>query len=106
MKKALVIGGCVGLACVAVIVAVVLTLGNGRGDVLILCDEQFSPSVCCRDWCEEFKGICEEIDDIYVIRLAVDWIEMTSIENDDLTIKKGDAISFSLCYDCIGIYPY
>lgn len=32
MKKALVIGGCIGLACVAVIVAVVLTLGNGRAD--------------------------------------------------------------------------
>ena len=77
-----------------------------RNEILILCDEQFSPSVCCRDRCVEFKGICEEIDDIYVIRLAIDWIEMISIENDDFTIKKGDAISFSLSYDCIGIYPY
>lgn len=47
-----------------------------------ICDEQFSPSVCCRDWCVEFKGICEEIDDIYVIRLAVDCIyQNTGSEN-------------------------
>ena len=50
--------------------------------------------------------MCEEIDDVYVIRFAIDWIEMISIENDDFKIKKGDAISFSLNYDRIGIYPY
>lgn len=77
-----------------------------RNEISILCDEQFSPSVYFRDKCVEFKGICEEVDDIYVVRLAIDWIEVISIENDDLTIKKGDAISFSLNYDCIGIYPY
>ena len=77
-----------------------------RNEISILCDEQFRPSVCFRDKCVEFKGICEEIDDIYVVRLAVDWIEMICIGNDDFTIKKGDAISFSLNYDRIGIYPY
>lgn len=77
-----------------------------RNEVSILSDEQFKPSVYFRDECVEFKGICEQIDDIYVIRFAIDWIEMISIENDDFTIKKGDAISFSLKYDYIGIYPY
>lgn len=77
-----------------------------RNEITILGDEQFSPSVYFRDECVEFKGICEEIDDIYVIRFAIDWIEMISIENDDFTIKKGDTISFSLNYDRIGIYPY
>lgn len=77
-----------------------------RNEITILSDEQFSPSVCFRDECVKFKGICEEIDDVYVIRFAIDWIEMISIENDDFKIKKGDAISFSLNYDRIGIYPY
>lgn len=77
-----------------------------RNEIEILGDEQFSPSVYLRDDCVEFKGICEEIDDVYVIRFAIDWIEMISIENDDFTIKKGDIISFSLNYDRIGIYPY
>ena len=77
-----------------------------RNEITILGDEQVSPSVYCRDERVEFQGICEEIDDIYVIRFAIDWIEMISIENDDFTIKKGDAISFSLNYDHIGIYPY
>ncbi len=77
-----------------------------RNEISILCDEQFSPSVYFSDKRVEFKGICEEIDDIYVIRFAIDWIEMISIGNEDFTIKKGDAISFSLNYDCIGIYPY
>lgn len=31
---------------------------------------------------------------------------MIAIENDDFSIKKGDAVSFSISYDRIGIYPY
>ena len=77
-----------------------------RDEITALGDEMFNPSVYFRDECVEFKGICEEIDDVYVIRFAIDWIEMISIENDDFTIKKGDTISFSLNYDRIGIYPY
>lgn len=77
-----------------------------RNEITILGDEQFSPSVYFSDECVEFKGICEEIDDVYVIRFAIDWIEMISVENDDFTIKKGDGIAFSLNYHRIGIYPY
>lgn len=77
-----------------------------RSKISILCDEQFCPSVCCGDKNIDFKGICETIDDVYVIRFTIDWIEMMSIKNDDFTIKKGDTITFSLNYDGIGIYPY
>jgi len=84
-----------------------LSIGEfDRNDVSILCNEQFIPSVCSRDECVEFKGICEEIDDVYVIRFAIDWLDMISIKNDDFTIKKGDAVSFSINYNHIGIYPY
>lgn len=77
-----------------------------RNKISILSDEQFRPSVYFRDKYVKFRGICEAIDDIYIIRFAIDWIEMISIENDDFTIKKGDAVLFSLDYDCIDIYPY
>lgn len=77
-----------------------------RKAVSVICDEQFCPSVNLDDDHIKFEGICEEIDDVYVVRFSDDWIEMISIENDDFSIKKGDVISFSISYDCIGIYPY
>lgn len=77
-----------------------------RDKISIIDDEQFHPSVYLDDKQVQFKGICEAIDDIYVIRFSIDWIEMISIENDDFTIKEGDSISFSLSYKCIDIYPY
>lgn len=77
-----------------------------RKVVSVICDEQFCPSVNLGDNQIQFEGICEEIDDVYVVRFSHDWIEMISIENDDFSIKKGDVISFSISYDRIGIYPY
>ena len=77
-----------------------------KNAISVIHDEQFYSSVYFSDNQVQFKGICEEIDDVYVIRFSDDWIEMISIENDDFSIKKGDAISFSISYDCIGIYPY
>ena len=53
-----------------------------------------------------FKGICEEIDDVYVIRFASDWIELIGIKDGDLGIKQGDWILFSIGYKRINIYTY
>lgn len=78
----------------------------GRNEISIVNHNNFSSEVSMHNDSVVFKGICEEIDDIYVIRFSVDWIEMISVENDDFTIKKGDCILFSVCYEDIGIYPY
>ncbi|MCM1127901.1 MAG: hypothetical protein NC429_15700 [Lachnospiraceae bacterium] len=77
-----------------------------RSKISIFRDEEFSGSVNLCDMQVLFKGVCEEIDDVYVIRFAKDWIEMITIENDDFSIKKGDGISFLISYDNIWIYPY
>lgn len=77
-----------------------------RDTILILRDEKFCPSVCVKNEQVEFKGICEQIDDIYVVRFATDWIEMISVKDDDFSIKKGDAIAFSVSCNEIGVYPY
>lgn len=77
-----------------------------RSEISVINLDNFSSNVSLCNDSVLFKGVCEEIDDIYVIRFSVDWIEMIGIENDDFTIKKGDCISFSKCYENIGIYPY
>ena len=75
-------------------------------EISVIDSEQFCSSIRFSDNQVQFKGICEEIDDVYVIRFCDDWIEMIAIENDDFSIKKGDAVTFSISYDRIGIYPY
>lgn len=77
-----------------------------RSKISIFRDEEFSASVNLCDTQVLFKGVCEEIDDVYVIRFSKDWIEMITIGNDDFSIKKGDGVLFSIGYDNIGIYPY
>ena len=77
-----------------------------RNDISVIYEEQFCSSVNLNNNQVQFRGICEEIDDVYVIRFSHDWIEMISIKNDDFSIKRGDAISFSISYNDIGIYPY
>lgn len=77
-----------------------------KKEILVIDNKQFCSSVNFSDNQVQFKGICEEIDDVYVIRFCDDWIEMIAIENDDFSIKKGDAVAFSISYNCIGIYPY
>lgn len=77
-----------------------------RSEISIVCQESFCPEVYLSDERVFFRGICEEIDDIYVIRFSIDWIELIAVENDDFSIKRGDCISFSISCDCIGIYPY
>lgn len=77
-----------------------------KTEISVIYGKQFCSSVCFNDNLVQFKGICEEIDDVYVIRFSDDWIEMISIVNDDFSIKKGDMLSFSISYDCVGIYPY
>lgn len=84
-----------------------LNIGDlDRKEISVIVDEQFCSSVDFNDNRVQFKGICEEIDDVYVIRFSDDWIEMISIDNDDFSIRIGDAVSFSISYDCVGIYPY
>ena len=84
-----------------------LNIGDlDKKEISVIDDEQFCSSVKFSDNQVQFKGICEEIDDVYVIRICGDWIEMIAIENDDFSIKKGDAVLFSISYDRIGIYPY
>lgn len=84
-----------------------LSIGElDKNEISVVYDEQFRPGVSFHGNQVQLKGICEEIDDVYVIRFSDDWIEMVTIENDDFLIKKGDAISFSISYNCIGIYPY
>ena len=75
-------------------------------EISVIDEKKFCPSVNFSDNQVQFKGICEEIDDIYVIRFCDDWIEMIAIESENIAIKKGDEISFSVSYDRIGIYPY
>ncbi len=53
-----------------------------------------------------FCGICEEIEDVYIVRFAPDWIEMIEVKNDDFTIHKNAVISFSINCDVVSIYPY
>lgn len=53
-----------------------------------------------------FIGVCEEIDDIYVVRFDTDWLEMVEVKSDDFMIKRGDIVSFSVEYERISIYPY
>ena len=77
-----------------------------KKEISVIVDKQFCSSVGFHDNRVQFKGICEEIDDVYVIRFSDDWIEMISIENDDFSIRAGDAVSFSISYDCVRIYPY
>lgn len=77
-----------------------------RSKISIFRDEEFSASVNLGDTQVLFRGVCEEIDDVYVIRFSKDWIEMITIGNGDFSIKKGDGVSFFIGYDNIGIYPY
>lgn len=77
-----------------------------KKEISVIEEKSFCSSVHFRDHQVQFRGICEEIDDVYVIRFCDDWMEMIDIDNDNFTIKKGDAVSFSVRYDRIGIYPY
>lgn len=53
-----------------------------------------------------FKGIVEQIDDIYVVRFSGDWIEMIEIEQDNHRINTGDCIKFCQTKRKISIFPY
>lgn len=77
-----------------------------RNEILVIDEADFYPCVSSNGKQVLFKGIWEEIDDVYVIRFAIDWIEMIEINNDDFTIRKGDVISFTANCASISIYPY
>ena len=61
-------------------------------EISVISDEQFCSSVDLDDNRVQFKGICEHIDDVYIIRFSNDWIEMLSIDNDDFSINRQNRI--------------
>ncbi|MDD6071894.1 MAG: hypothetical protein PUC12_13955 [Clostridiales bacterium] len=77
-----------------------------RNQVLIICDKEVCPMVNLSEDKVSFIGRCEDIDEIYYIRFADDWLEMIEIADNDLGINKGDYISFTQQYNRILIYPY
>lgn len=84
-----------------------LTIGEiDRNEISIINKDNFFPGVSTDGKQVSFSGICEEIDDIYVVRFAPDWIEMIEVKNDDFVIRKDDVISFSINCNSIFIYPY
>ncbi len=77
-----------------------------RHEISIVNTDHIFPCVSSNGEQVFFRGICEEIDDMYAVRFAPDWIEMIEIKNDDFVIHKGNVISFSVNCDSIFIYPY
>lgn len=75
-------------------------------DVQIISDEYSETGVFSCSDIVKFVGICESIDDVYVIRFSHDWIEMICIVGESVSIRIGDVISFSIDYEKIEIYPY
>nr|WP_298546049.1 hypothetical protein [uncultured Lachnoclostridium sp.] len=84
-----------------------LTIGEiDRNEISIVNKGNFFPSISTDGKQVSFRGICEEIDEIYAVRFAQDWLEMIEVMNNDFTIHKNDVISFSLNCNSISIYPY
>ncbi len=77
-----------------------------RDEILIIPEESYETQFERDEKVVLFKGVCEDIDEIYVIRFAIDWIEMIDVQNDDYSIERGDTISFRISSSRIGIYPY
>ncbi len=65
----------------------------------------FSTSLC--DDMVEFNCQVEDIDeDVYYVRLAMDWLDMVEIESNCVQLNKGSFASFTVKYEDIWIYPY
>ena len=77
-----------------------------KNQVSIACKEALHPTVHLNEEFVSFLGMCEDIEDVYYIRFAKDWLEMIEIGDDDTGINKGDYVSFVQKYDLIWIYPY
>ena len=89
--------------------AYLIELGIGelnKNQVSIACKEALHPTVHLNEEFVSFLGMCEDIEDVYYIRFAKDWLEMIEIGDDDTCINKGDYVSFVQKYDLIWIYPY
>lgn len=76
-----------------------------KGQVSTISNKMEQPKVYIDGEYVCFIGKCEDIEDIYYIRFANDWLEMIEINDNDI-IKKGDYISFKQVYTFIWIYPY
>ena len=77
-----------------------------KNNVSILSNRVEQSRVYLKDKMVFFVGRCEDVDDVYFIRLTDDWIEMIEIDDNDIDIKKEDCILFSQRYDLIWVYPY
>ena len=76
-------------------------------NISCISDEYHGMKVDSKNNIVHFYGCCEDMDDeVYYIRLNLDWLEMVDIMDDYMKIKKGDFVSFSAKSDCILIYPY
>lgn len=65
----------------------------------------FSVSVC--DNLVVFNCQVEDIDeDVYYVRLAMDWLDMVEIESNCVQLSKGNFASFTVRYENIEIYAY
>ena len=98
-----------GVTEIGSIKAYLIELGIGelnKNQVSIACKEALHPTVHLNEEFVSFLGMCEDIEDVYYIRFAKDWLEMIEIGDDDTGINKGDYVSFVQKYDLIWIYPY
>lgn len=54
-----------------------------------------------------FNCQIEDIDeDVYYIRLAMDWLDIVGIESNCVQLNKGNFASFTVRYEDVWIYPY
>lgn len=77
----------------------------GNNDVTILREkESFCYTTVNENGKVFFQGKCEQIDDVYIIRFADDWIEMLDIRSNSIVIN--DMVQFSINYKTIELFPY
>ena len=65
---------------------------------------------CSTSICDDmvvFNCQIEDIDeDVYYVRLAMDWLDMIEIDSNCVQLNKGNFASFTVRYEDIWIYPY
>ena len=68
-------------------------------------EHNYSTTMC--DDMVVFNCQIEDIDeDVYYVRLAMDWLDMVEIESNCVQLNKGSFASFTVRYEDIWIYPH
>lgn len=62
-----------------------------RNEISVINDKIFWPSVNFSGNKVRFEGICEEIDDVYVVRFSYDWINMR--DDAEMTVDFGRQVA-------------